>query len=267
MCYYNAINITKASSVQLGAIKQPILQPGQLHIPLQSGFDYATYPVLKKKEGLHDFEIAMMEWGFLPPYIKTRAESERFRKGYKDDKGVFHPPITTLNAIAEEILLPRKIFRKSALERRCLVLSSGFYEWRHHHGINKKTGQPLKTAIKYPYFIHLKDREYFFMAGVWQPWEDQETGEYAETFAVLTTASNSLLSQVHNSKLRMPLILSDDLAEEWLLGNPDEERIHEISTYQYPSGNMEAFTIAKDFREAHDPMRPVHYEELPDLKF
>lgn len=267
MCYYNAINVSKATHIQLGEIEKPIPGPEGLHINMQSGFDYSTYPVLKKKEGAQDFEIVMMEWGFLPPYIKTRAESERFRKGYKDDKGIFHPPITTLNAIAEEILLPRKIFRPAALERRCLVLSSGFYEWRHHHGINKRTGQPLKAATKYPYFIRVKEREYFFMAGVWQPWEDRETGEYAETFAVLTTTSNKLLSQVHNSKLRMPLLLSDELAEEWLLGNPDEERIHKIATYQYPSGNMEAFTIAKDFRESPDPIRQVHYEELPALEY
>jgi hypothetical protein len=65
----------------------------------------------------------------------------------------------------------------------------------------------------------------------------------------------------------MPLILSDELAEEWLLGNPDEERIHKIATYQYPSGKMEAFTIAKDFRESHDPIRQVHYEELSALEY
>lgn len=265
MCYYNAVNAVKASAIQLGDIEKPIASPEALHIPLQSGFDYAHYPVLKKTEGKRDFEISMMQWGFLPPYIKTKAEAEKFRKGYKDEKGVFHPPITTLNAIAEEILLPRKIFRNAALERRCLVLSSGFYEWRHYHAISKKTGQPLKTATKYPYFISLKNREYFFMAGVWQAWEDRETGEYEETFAVLTTASNELLSQVHNSKMRMPLILSDELAEEWLLGNPDESRIREMASYQYPSSQMQAFTIAKDFREAHDPLRPVHYEELPAL--
>jgi len=97
-------------------------------------------------------------------------------------------PVLTLNAMSEEMLLPKKIYREAALSRRCLVLSSGFFEWRHLFPIGKKTGKPLKTAVKYPYHIGVKDHPYFFIAGVWQPWKDIETGEYVETFSVVTTA-------------------------------------------------------------------------------
>ena len=103
------------------------------------------------------------------------------------------------------------------------------------------------------------------MAGIWTPWTDRATGEYVETFAVVTTKANALMEQIHNSKMRMPTILNDDLAWEWLLGNPDEKRISEIAQFQYPSNEMEAYTISKDFREALDPAEPFLYEDLPAL--
>jgi putative SOS response-associated peptidase YedK len=265
MCYYNSVNITKASSVTLEGITRPLPAGPLLQQPMISGFDHGLCPVLKKIPEQKDFSLAAMEWGFLPSYLKTRMEADRFRKGYKDEKGEFHTPINTLNAIGEEVLLPRKIYRKAALERRCLVLSSGFYEWRHHFGINKRTGAPLKTAGKYPYYIHCKDREFFFMAGIWQPWQDIETGEYAETFSIITTAANPLLAKVHNSKKRMPCILDEVRAAEWLLGQPDEARITELAGYQLPDINLNAYTIAKDFRESDDPMAPYDYAELPGL--
>ncbi len=74
------------------------------------------------------------------------------------------------------------------------------------------------------------------------------------------------MEQVHNSKKRMPVILNEDLAYEWMLGNPDESRILEIAAAQYPSEEMEACTIAKDFRSALAPAEPFQYEDVPALE-
>lgn len=104
------------------------------------------------------------------------------------------------------------------------------------------------------------------MAGIWQGWTDKSTGEYVETFAIVTTKANALMSQIHNSKKRMPVILNEDLAWEWLLGNPDEKRILEIASSQYPSNEMKACTIAKDFREALEPAKKFIYEDVPALE-
>ena len=103
------------------------------------------------------------------------------------------------------------------------------------------------------------------MAGLWQPWTDKATGEYVETFAIVTTQANALMQQIHNSKKRMPTILTDDLAWEWLFGDLDEQRVSAIAQFQYASNEMEACTIAKDFREALDPAEPFMYEDLPAL--
>lgn len=273
MCYYNGVKVTRSEFIRLKSIEKAIAQYDFLNKPLHIGFDYSNTPVLKRIEGKEDFDIIEMEWGFLPepnkwPFIKTREDALRMRHGYKDPNGKFTPPITTLNAVSEEMLLPNKMYRDAALKRRCLVLSTGFYEWRHVFPKNKKTGAPLKTAVKYPYRIKVKDREYFFMAGIWQPWKDTETGEYVETLAIVTTAANSLMKQVHNSKERMPTILSEDLAWEWLFGDLPENRIKEIGQYQYPADEMEVYTLPKDFREALDPTEPYEYSavDLPPLE-
>ena len=157
------------------------------------------------------------------------------------------------------------MFRDAGIKRRCLILSSGFFEHRHIFPKNKRTGEPLKTPLKYPYHITVVDKPVFMMAGVFQPWTDKLTGETKETFAIITTEANDLMKQVHNSKMRMPVILPDILADEWT--NPDltEERITQIATYQYPADDMKAHTVAKNFLENIDPTEEFIYPDLPDL--
>jgi putative SOS response-associated peptidase YedK len=266
MCYYNGQKVSRAEYIRLKQLEKAIARFDFLGKALQVGFDYGMNAVVKPLPGKDDFDIVQMEWGFIPHYLKSREEVNRMRHGYKDARGKFHPPITTLNAISEELLSPGKIYREAALKRRCLVLSSGFYEWRHVYPLNKRTGLPLKTPNKYPYYITVKEKEYFFMAGIWQPWTDKLTGEYVESFAIVTTAANKLMEQVHNSKKRMPTILSEELAYEWIFGELDEHRIREIAMFQYPPDQMQASTIAKDFRDSPDPASAFHYNDLPALE-
>lgn len=264
MCYFNGIKIPADHKIQLKGFEKTISNLDLFNQPVANGFEYGQYPVLKKTDE-NDFEITGMEWGFLPSYIQTREKADRFRFGYKKPDGTWQQPFTTLNAKGEELLQSNKMFREAALHRRCLVLSSGFYEWRHVYPVSQRTGKPVKTAVKYPYHISLKGKGYFFMAGIWQPWNDRETGEYMETFAVITTAANALMEQIHNSKKRMPVMLPDELAIEWLMGNPDEKRIIELATFQIPPSQIEAVTISKEFRESANPESPVAYPELPPL--
>lgn len=135
-----------------------------------------------------------------------------------------------------------KMFRKAALQRRCLILSSEFYEWRHLYRLNKRTNQPLKTADKYPYHIGLKNKDYFFIAAIWQNWTDKDTGETVDTVALVTTEANPLMRQIHNSKNLMPTMLPDELAWEWMMQDLSEERITELATYQINTSEMEAYT-------------------------
>jgi putative SOS response-associated peptidase YedK len=267
MCYYNGIKLKQIQKIKLKNFEKSITDYPFLTIDLFNGFDYGHAPVLKKREDEVDFDVVEMEWGFLPPYLKTREEVNRFRFGYKKENGQFQQPLITLNSTSEEMLLPNKIFRDSALNRRCLILSTGFYEWRHIFPIGKKTGKPLKTAVKFPYHVGVKNKDYFFMAGIWQPWKDVETGEYVETFSIITTAANSLMAQIHNSRKRMPAILSEENAWEWLFGNLTEEQIRSIGMQQFPASEMKVCTVAKDFRNSPEPDTPFEYKELPEINF
>lgn len=262
MCYYNGTKVSKEEKIRLRHLEKLAANYDFLSKPLHIGFEYQTAPVLRRIEGSEDFEIVPMEWGFLPPYIQDRESAALFRSGYKKPNGEYQQPIITLNAVSEELLRPGKIYREAALQRRCLVLSTGFYEWRHVFPPNKRTGQPVKTPLKIPYRIKLKDKEYWYLAGIWTPWKDKSTGEYFETFSIVTTAANSLMEQIHNSKKRMPTILTEELAWEWLFGDLSEERITEIAKFQIPAEEMEAYTIAKNFREADDPTIKMDYLEL-----
>jgi putative SOS response-associated peptidase YedK len=247
MCYYNGQLVTRAEYIRLKQLEKLVAKYDFLKAPLQDGFAFGNAAVLKRLPEKEDFDIVKMEWGFLKgdpnkwPFFRTREDVDKIRRGYKDDKGKWIPGLNFLNAVGEELILPNKVYRDAALNRRCLVLSSGFYEWRHLFPISKKTGQPLKTALKIPYRIFLPEKEYFF-----------------------TTRANKLMQIVHNSKKRMPTILNEDLAYEWLFGKPDEKRISQIATTQYPYEEMEAYTIQKDFKAALDPAEAFKYDELPE---
>ena len=54
------------------------------------------------------------------------------------------------------------------------------------------------------------------MAGIWEIWQS-ELGERLESYAILTTRANALMSKYHD---RMPVILLEDQIETWLRGDP-----------------------------------------------
>src|SRR5688500_13748590 len=177
------------------------------------GFDHNMYPVDRVIENSHQTERVNMQWGFLPPYLKTAEDVKKFRFGYKDASGKYHKGFTTLNATSEELL--SKMYKDAALKRRCLIPTNGFYEWMHVMVVGK-SGKLLKTPEKFPYLIQMRSEEEFFLAGVWQPWYNTESKTTTNTFTIVTTAANSLMKQIHNSKERMPTILPGDVAEAWL---------------------------------------------------
>jgi putative SOS response-associated peptidase YedK len=266
MCYYNGQKVTHAEFIRLKQLEKALAKYDFLTHDLNIGFEYGLNTVLKPMPDKEDFDLVQMEWGFIPHYINNREDLKHFRFGGVNPKsGKFDVPIITLNAIGEE-LFQKVTYKKAAMERRCLVLSSGFYEWRHIFPKNKKTGLPLKTAVKYPYFINLPEKEYFYMAGIWTPWTDKNTGEYVESFSIVTTKANQLMEQVHNAKKRMPTILNEDLAYEWIFGKLDEKRVTEIATTQYPAEEMKAVSISKDFITALDHQQPFEYADLPALE-
>jgi putative SOS response-associated peptidase YedK len=66
---------------------------------------------------------------------------------------------------------------------------------------------------KQPYAIATKDRSPFGVAGLWENWKDRATGEWTQTFAILTTPANDLVARIYD---RMPVILNSGAYERWL---------------------------------------------------
>ena len=259
MCFYNGIEISRAEHIKLNKkekkLNEAILN---LHQPLASGFDYPKWPVIKPIKNGDDFSIEMMHWEFIPSYINSSDALLHFRKGgFNPNTGKKDFPHNTLNARGEDVL-NRPTYKDAALHRRCLVLSSGFYEWRHFTPSGGKD-----TA--YPYYISLKDQEYFFMAGIFNPWMDKSSGEMTDSFAILTTEANPLMSAVHNSKKRMPVILPEAEASKWIKSDLSTSDIKSLASFQINDSEMVAYSIRKDFRQLEEPREPFVYDELPTL--
>jgi len=47
---------------------------------------------------------------------------------------------------------------------------------------------------------------------------NKETGEIVKSYTIVTTEANELMSEIHNSKKRMPVILSRENENEWING-------------------------------------------------
>jgi putative SOS response-associated peptidase YedK len=242
MCYFNSLVAPKGATINLsGTTKQ--LDP--INRPLQSGFSYHNWPIIKGST--QNFTIENAHWELIAPWVKTTQEVQAGREKFN-----------TLNATAER-LLESKLFKPATLNQRCLILSSGFYEWRHY----KPTG--ASKEIAYPYFITLKNQSLFYMAGIFQPWTDKETGETMDTFSIVTTKANAFMEQIHNKKKRMPTILTEAQASEWLNPSLTESKIMELASIPYNANQLSAYTLDKSFRTALNPMEAFDYPELPGL--
>ncbi len=248
MCSYIGIKVSKEQYIKLKQIEKQIGIIATLKT-LQSGFEYKDWAIIKKSDkNKEEIDIINAHWEFIPPWIKTQSDLVAKRK----------QGIPWFNATAEN-LLSSKMFRPAALERRCLIPVSHFFEWRQYKHVG---GKP----IKYPYCIGLKNENIFFLAGIYQPWLNEETGESKNTFAIITTKANEKMAAIHNTKLRMPTILENDLAYEWIMNDLSETQINKIAGFQISSNSINTFTIAKDFRISENPLQKFDYEGLKPLE-
>jgi putative SOS response-associated peptidase YedK len=189
-------------------------------------------------------------WGLVPHWVKDAAQLQELW-----DK--------TLNARGETIF-EKPSFRESAKHHRCIIYVNGFYE---HHHLNGKT---------FPFYIHQKNEQPMPLAGLWSEWTDEETGETLNTFSIVTTKGNKMLAKIHNNpKLegpRMPVILPQELEDQWLKPIEDELDVKSIQELirEYPDEELDAYTVrrlrGKDaIGNVAEVSEPYEYEELNAL--
>jgi putative SOS response-associated peptidase YedK len=153
--------------------------------------------------------LAFVRWGLVPYW----AESP---------KDVKH----TINARAESLLL-KPAFREAFIERRCLVIADGFYEWQKRDGKRQ------------PFRFHLKDDRPFAFAGIWERWKD-ENGQPLYSCAIVTTDASSVVSPIHD---RMPVILDRDARAAWLDPASDPVHLGEILV-PYEKGDLQGYPVS-----------------------
>ena len=54
------------------------------------------------------------------------------------------------------------------------------------------------------------------MAGLWEDWNAKESDDSLQSTAIITTAANDFMNQLHH---RMPIVLQQDAADRWLAGD------------------------------------------------
>lgn len=143
--------------------------------------------------------VRLMRWGLLPPWVKADADGKPETKG----------PLL-INARADKVATS-PAFRGSAKSKRCLVPMDGYYEWRAN-----PDGGTAKKVGKTPFFMHRRDGEPLFAAGLWSVWKSGKEAKPLLSCTIITTDAVGELAEIHD---RMPLMLGEGDWDAWL--NPD----------------------------------------------
>jgi putative SOS response-associated peptidase YedK len=157
-----------------------------------NGFEFPKTPIIIDE---NPSEILHYNWGLIPSW----ANDDSIQK-------------MTLNAKIET--LEEKPSFKNSVNKRCLVIANGFYEWQWHDAKGKN---------KTKYEIGIGNDELYAYAGLYSQWTDKVTGEMKDTYTIVTTEANPLMAEIHNIKKRMPIILKPEDEKKWLEHYPYQE--------------------------------------------
>lgn len=218
------------------------------------GHSFGEHPIIFKNRDDHQLHAKLMEWGCIPYYIK-------------DEQAFLKQRSNMLNARSERILGDTASYWFKIRNRRCLIPVTGIFEHRKVEKFTKKV----------PYFIHQKNRDLFFLPGLYSVAElpNKETGELEKrwTFTLVTRTANELMKQIHNdgdNKGRMPLFLPSNLAEEWVSEELSSEKLQQILNFELPATELESWPVytirsSKERPDGKQKNEPYRWENLPDL--
>jgi putative SOS response-associated peptidase YedK len=234
MCFFNSQNKKALAIAKRFGRKTDIVEIAQEILdettspptPLQKRGGHEVLKAFLNPDCLivtRNVQLLTAKWGLIPFWVRDLEKVQSIRN---------------MTAIARaETAFTQPSFRTAIRQRRCLIPSTGFYEY-HHEG---------KEAI--PYRIFLRDADVFSLAGVFDEWRHPGTKETIRTFAVLTVPANELCGEIHNGGRypgRMPAILTEQEEERWLLPELTEKEIGELLK-PYHAGAMDACRLDRDY--------------------
>lgn len=138
--------------------------------------------------------VAVARWGFPALWLR--------RRGKDPWRG---PPL--INAKAEEAA-KKPTWRESLAARRCLIPSTGFYEWVQRAG------------GRYPLWLRPAAGPLLVMAGLWGSFD--RDGDRVVCATVLTTAPSSDMDGVHD---RQPLVVPAAAWGAWLDPTTSQDQV------------------------------------------
>jgi putative SOS response-associated peptidase YedK len=173
--------------------------------------------------------LDFVTWGLIPSWARDRSIGTKM-----------------INARAETVH-EKPAFRHAIRYRRCLIPSSGFFEWQQ------------EGARKQPLYIHFQDGMPMVYAGLWETWKTP-VGGLLESCAILTTAANGLIAPIHN---RMPVILHPEAYSLWLDREmTDPSRLQNLFQ-PYPAETMAAYAVStavnSPLNDTPDLILPLHH--------
>ncbi len=219
MCYHYSIAKTASEIAgRYGVTPSPAPvdpEPVYYHV---NGFVHNLLPVVFKDNITDYLKLDFMQWGLVPGWVKGEEQALKMRS-------------MALNARAETVI-SKPSFRAAFRYRPCLVPATGYFEWMHYKG------------KKFPFFIHLPEKEIFSFAGIWEEWVNEQSGEILHSYSIITCEANSLAARIHNTKKRMPVILDENSSGNWLdTAAPAGTRLDLLSPYN--TAEMDAYSISK----------------------
>ena len=129
-----------------------------------------------------------LSWGLVPAWASAALAA---RSTSTSEKKL----TPSVNARVETA--PQKpSFRDCWKHRRCLIPSSGYYEWQQY-------------ARKQPYFIRPAQARILMYAGLW----DYNESLGLRSYCILTQPAQGPIARIHD---RMPVMLSQELLRDWL---------------------------------------------------
>ncbi len=139
----------------------------------RAGEMFPTYPapfIRAARSGEQVRECVVGQWSLIPWFAKERRLK-----------------FPTANARSEELSGKASYKHPWARGQRCIIPAMGFYEpcW--------------ETGKHVPWLFKRSDGDPFGLAGLWNTWADPQTGEFVESFTMLTLNADAhpLMNRMH----------------------------------------------------------------------
>jgi len=205
MCGRKTLTRDVQSIIEEMAIEE--WQDADLYTPSFNIAPTQSTPIMIDHMGRH---VKPMKWGLIPNWAKDESIGSKL-----------------INA-RSETLLQKPSFQNLVSQKRCVVITDGYYEWK----------KASRKSI--PYYIHHPDNIILPMAGLWDTWENP-LGKKIFSYTVITTTPTPTIKDIHH---RMPVILKLEDINPWLqvhhtsisdamsllIPYPDELKFFEVSS-------------------------------------